>query len=867
MNPSRWKKIDELFDAAMERPADQRSAFLLEACQGDEDLRREVESLLDAHDRSGTFIEESPAPSRATEILEWSQGNREMIGRTLGHYRLTALLGAGGMGQVYAAKDLNLGRQVAIKVLPPHLAAHPEALARFRREAMAVAALSHPNILAIHDFGIETGISYAVMELLRGETLRSRLQSGPVSWREAVDICLAVTDGLASAHSRGIIHRDIKPENIFMTAGGGVKILDFGIARVIDNAVETGVSDDPVQTTRPGTLMGTIGYMSPEQVRGETADAPSDLFSLGCMLVEMLTAERPFARDTAAETMAAILRDDLPAGTLSGRAIPAALEAVIGRCLRKDSRERYQSASLLAADLRSLLSQTSPVAAPTDAPVISSSRRSPRRALWIAAATAVALILAAAGAWRLLNRGAEVTSIAVLPFANSNSDPDLNYLCEGLTEQVIGALSRVPKMRILAKSTVKSAVEKFKGESPDPRSIGRDLNVKAVMVGRISRSGDDLLISAELVSSADGSLLWGDSYRQPNLRIETVQDDILRSLTGKLDLASNPNATGGQKRTSNSESYQLYLKGLYFIQQESREDGERGLKLLDEAIRQDPTNAQAYAGLAQGYFNLSNVYMPPDVAMPKARAAAMRALDLDPTLADAHAILAVVKSHYDFDWPAAEASYRRALQLNPNNAFAHNMFGYYLTAMGHTDEALSEYAVSRELDPLSPSTTIAWPYYFARPDKRRYDRAAEELRKLIRYNPEFPAAHGLLGLVLCETERYDEAIAELREALKIADSPWFLAGLGYVQGRAGKRADALRTLDELKVRDKSDQHVQALSFAYLYAGLNDAANAVAWLEKSYQKHEEELILINVDPKFDRLRDDPRFKTLINKMRF
>ncbi len=872
MNPSRWQKIDQLLDAAMDLPPEERSLFLLEACQGDEELRREVESLLDAHDRSGTFIEQSPV--RAAEHIT---GPREsdperLIGRTLGHYQLRALLGSGGMGEVYVARDLNLGREVAVKVLPPHLASHPEALGRFRREAMAVAKLSHPNIMAIHDFGAEKDVTYAVMELLRGETLRTRISRSPIGWKEAVDICLAIADGLSAAHARGIIHRDIKPENIFLTLDGGVKILDFGIARVVTDEShrrET-LIDDQIQTTRPGTLMGTIGYMSPEQVRGETANAPSDIFSLGCTLAEMLTGEKPFLRSTAPETMAAILRDELPALSLDEKGIPPALDRIIRKCLRKDQTERYQTAETLAAELRAVSDKSELVSTllnrPAGATAPSISSRKPAR---LAAIIAVALLagIAVFAAWRYFTAAPDIASIAVLPFVNEQADPELDYLCDGVTDQVISALSSLENLRILAKSTVRHAVDKQK--SLDLQAVGRELNVDSVLAGNIRRSGDELLISAELVKVSDGSLLWNGSYRMPLSDVASIQADILDSISARLNLKTGEGRQGSidRSRARDSESYQLYLKGLYFIQQESEEDGLKGLKLLEDAIRHDPTNARAYAGLAQGYFNLSNVYMPPEIAMPRARAAALKALDLDGSLADAHAILAVVKSHYDYDWPAAEKAYLRALELNPNNAFAHNMFGYYLTALGRTGEALKQYAVSHELDPLTPSTTVAWPFYFAPPAGRRYDRAIEALRQLIRYNPDFPAAHGLSGLVLAEQGRYDESITSLRRALSIADSPWFLAGLGYVQGRAGKRDDALETLAALKRRDSGGRHVQALSFAYLYAGLNDASNAVAWLEKSYEKHEEELMLVNVDPKFDGLRGDPRFKALIEKMKF
>ncbi len=365
MTPTRWQQIDQLLDAVLELPAAERAAFLTQACKDDDELRREVESLLSASDNAGSFINTSAAHNVAQVMAEPPRpsppSSGALVGRAISHYQIIALLGTGGMGEVYRAKDTRLGRHVAIKVLPQHLSSHPDALARFEREAKAVAALSHPNILSIHDFGTDNGLTYAVMELLEGETLRARLQRAPLPWRETVKVSAAIADGLAAAHARGIIHRDIKPENVFLTSDGLVKVLDFGIARVkplAASAAETLVSLD-VHTTKPGTLMGTIGYMSPEQVRGDSADAPSDIFSLGCVLVEMLTGERPFARHSAAETMAAILRDQPPALDAISQDIPIEMERIVNRCLEKTPEERFQSARDLALDLRSLLTNAS----------------------------------------------------------------------------------------------------------------------------------------------------------------------------------------------------------------------------------------------------------------------------------------------------------------------------------------------------------------------------------------------------------------------------------------------------------------------------------------------------------------------------
>ncbi|MGH9836551.1 MAG: protein kinase domain-containing protein, partial [Blastocatellia bacterium] len=454
MSPERWQQIERLYHDALKLAPEHRLAFLDRACAGDDELRREVESLLASHDEAGTFIDKQPDDVVAGMLAE--EQAHSVIGRTLGHYKLQSLLGAGGMGEVYRARDLRLDRDVAVKILPEQFAQDPEALRRFEREAKAVAALSHPNILAIHDFGAEQGVSYAVTELLEGATLRERLRPAPLDWREAVRIGIAIAEGLAAAHAKGIIHRDLKPENIFLTSDGQVKILDFGIARV--KRVVSADSETITSTaTKPGVVMGTLGYMSPEQVRGEAADAPSDVFSFGSVLYEMVSGQRPFARATTAEMIAAILDAEPPPLAQTGKKIPAEMERVIRHCLAKRPGERYQAARDLVFDLKAMLSGRS----------ITAPARAQRRthAAWIGAAAAVALLVIAAwlfwGSWR----ERPIDSLAVLPLVNASGDAEVEYLSDGITGSLINSLSQLPKLRVMARSTVFT----YKGKEVDPR--------------------------------------------------------------------------------------------------------------------------------------------------------------------------------------------------------------------------------------------------------------------------------------------------------------------------------------------------------------------------------------------------------------
>jgi serine/threonine-protein kinase len=859
MTPERYQQVNRLLDELLELSPEDRAPHLSAACAEDEELRCEVESLLKAYDQAQSFIE-APAAGEAAELLN-EQKAGEMIGRTLGHYRLRSLLGAGGMGEVYRATDMRLEREVAIKILTAHLAQDAEALRRFEREAKAVAALSHPNVCAIHDFGIEQGVTYAVMELLEGETLRQRLGRSTPPWREAAQIGVGVADGLVAAHAKGIIHRDLKPENIFLTSGGQVKVLDFGIARVkrlVSPEAETGTGT-MTETTKPGTMIGTIGYMSPEQVRGEAVEATSDIFSLGCVLYEMVSGERPFGRVNTMETLAAILKEKPPSLTNAGKKIPAQVERVIRHCLEKHPTERYPSARELASDLHALLSREK---SPLLAPALSKPHLRP---LWWVGIATIALLLGIAVWWYLVNRRAPVIdSLAVMPLVNLSGDAEIEYLGDGVTEGLINNLSQIPSLRVIARSTVFS----YKGKEVDPRKIGRELNVRAILTGSVAQRGDTLRIKTELVNADDGSQLWNEQYDRKLTEIVSVQTEIVQQISERLRLrlTEQERRRLTKHHTESAEAHRLYLKGRYYWNNWTGGDIKKGLQYFEQALAEDPAYSLAYVGLADAYYGLAGLYMPSKQAMPKMRGAALKALELDDTLAEAHTSLALVRGFYEWNWAEAEKEFQRAIELSPGYATAHYGYGLYLLIQERPEEALREMRLAEDFDPLSPSiaVTATWPFYYAPPPARRYDQAIARLRNIIDLNPNFPPAHSFLGNVYLKKEMVKEAIAEFDRARRLEDTPWILAYIGLGYAVAGKRAEARQVLAELDQISKG-KHVSPIFIARIYAGLGEKDQAFAWLQKGYEEKEEEIILTKVDPAIDSLRSDPRFTDLLRRL--
>ena len=763
------------------------------------------------------------------------------------------------MGEVYRARDKKLDRDVAIKVLPESVAADAGALARFEREAKAVAALSHPNILSIFDFGTQNGVSYAVMELLEGETLRGKLDAGPIPQRQAVDYALQIAKGLSAAHERGVVHRDLKPENLFVTKDGHLKILDFGLAKRVEQVEAGKETSAPTASghTQPGAVMGTVGYMSPEQVRGLPVDHRSDIFSFGAILYELLSGRRAFKSDTAADTMSAIMKEEPAELAESGRNISPALDGIVRHCLEKDPGNRFQSAK----DIAFALGEASSGSAAAPALRTTQTKSRARAFVWAAGLAAALAVLAVAVLW--LRPARSIDSLVVLPFVNAGGDPNADYLSDGITESLIDSVSQIPGIKVISRTSSFH----YKGKDVSARTVGRELGVRAVLTGRIVQRGDTLSIRAELVDARDDTHLWGEEYDRRLSDILAVQEEIAKDISGKL----RQRLTGEEKKrltkryTESAEAYSLYLKGRYHWSKRTSEDLQKGIEYFQQAISKDPGYALAYTGLAESYAVLS-LYsgLPAGETFPKAKAAALKALEIDDTLAQAHAVLATTYESFDWNFPAAEKEYRRAIALNPQYPTAHHWYSAHLAIMGRSDEAIEEAKQALELDPLSLiiNTWRTVSFYYA----RRYDAALESARKTVELDKNFPPAHLWLGAVLEQRKLFPEAITELQEAVRLfGPRNEAVAALGHAYAVSGQREEALRSIEQLKLWSK--QGLDPSVIALVDAGLGRNDEAIEWLEKAYNARSFWLIQLGlkVDPRWDGLRADPRFQDLLHRI--
>lgn len=795
------------------------------------------------------------------------------IGTVLGRYKVLAPLGAGGMAEVYRAQDIQLGRPVALKLLSDKLAFDDAHLHRFQQEARATSSLNHPNILTIYEIGEIGQTHFIATELVEGETLRRRLKKSRLNLGEALEISIQIAAALTAAHTVGIVHRDIKPENIMVRPDGFIKVLDFGLAKLAEKPVEATSTDPDAPTmlridTEPGAIMGTTRYMSPEQVRGQPLDARTDIWSFAVVLYEMLTGRLPFDGPTIGDVIVSILeRQHVPVERYI-RELPPELPLVLNKALTKEIKDRYQRAQDVLGDLRRLrrryevevefehAAPTFTAAAATKALVTPQSENSERSSSSIS--------------WTSLNSSSRkrrtrkaIDSIAILPLINDSADPNADYLSDGITESIINTLSRLPKLRVMARSTV----FRYKGKEVDPQQVGFDLGIRAVVMGRLRLHQDDLLIQAELIDVADGSQLWGERYKAKFSDILAVQEEIATEISTKLrvKLTSGEKKSLKKRHTEKIEAYNLYLKGRYYLNKRTGSDAMKGLDYFRQAIELDPNYALAHSGLADSYIVLGawNA-LPSKEAFPKARAAALKAIELDKTLGEAHAPLGFVYDSFDWDWQKSEREFKRAIRLKPTYATAYQWYALCLSHQARHDEAISVAKRAQELDPLTPiiSTVVGLVCHYA----RHYERALAEYLQIIEMDPRFVAAHYFCGCTYSQLGEHEKAIAEQELALTIsANATLPLALLGNALAMAGKRYAAEEKLEDLR-RLKDQIFVSPFFEALIHIPLGQTDEAFICLEKAYEEKFHRMSSIKVEPILDPIRSEPRFEDLLRRMK-
>ena len=818
-----------------------------------------------AWDEKASGFIETPALRLAAEVMADAQ-SAAIIGRQFGVYTAVSLLGAGGMGEVYLAEDQRLGRRVALKLLPAPFTTDPERVRRFTQEARAASALNHPNILTIYEIGQAEQTHFIATEFIEGETLRARLLNGKLPLDETLDFAEQIAAALNAAHEAGIIHRDIKPENVMVRRDGYVKVLDFGLAKLIAAPVDTARTavSQVSALTDSGKVLGTAQYMSPEQARGLEVDARTDIFSLGIVLYEMLAGRSPFAAATKSDTLVAVLERE-PAPLIG---ITAELQRIVSQALAKDRAQRYSHISELRAELKQIRQPLSRSGQASGQPSrqddyatnalekVAVSR--PRSRRWLALASALALLVVLGmGLYWWTARTKEIDSLAVMPFVNETGDPNTEYLSDGITESLINSLSQLPRLKVKSRGSV----FRYKGQSADPQAVGRELGVRAVLTGRVVQRGDNLAISVELVDVADSNQLWGERYDRSLTDILQTQQDIAAQITDKLRLK----LTGAEQKllakrpTADPEAYRFYLKGRWHANRLTRADLEKGMQYFQQAVARDPQYALAHQGLAYYYLQSLDLILSPRAAMPKLREMSAQALSLDDTLAEAHFTMAMFHWQYEWNQPAAEKEYQRALEINPNYADALGAYGFFLMMMKRTEEGVAKGKQYLELIALTgePDFYYAPGLFFA----RRYDEAIATANAALAQDPNFWLMHVTVGRVYEHTGRLNEAIAAYEKARDIDSSiPEILGDLGRAYARAGRRAEAEKILRELAERAQRS-YVAPYNVATIYLGLNDKDRAFTWLEKAYQDRSWYLTWLKAAPIFDTLRADPRFADL------
>ena len=861
MKAERWKQVTDLFQSAVERAPERRAAFLDEACHGDEGLRREVGSLLTSYERAENFIE-VPAFEVAPELVTNDRAGA-LVGKLIGHYRIESLIGVGGMGEVFLARDEQLGRKAALKLLPEHLTADEAQLSRFKAEARTASALNHPNILTVYEIGSEGNVRFIATEFIEGVTLRPLLADEKMNLRTALEIAVQVASALTAAHEAGVVHRDIKPENIMLRPDGYVKVLDFGIAKLTEEgparehhelATTSGLQ------TRPGLVLGTGRYMSPEQARGQKVDARSDIWSLGVVLYEMVVGIPPFLGETPSDCIASILTKELPplSGVLPD--VPLKLEEILQKALRKDRDERYQTAGELLGDLHTLKGELE-LAGPARAGVIVRQIKRHKRGVLLMLAAAILAAGAFAYAFFFVaSPPPNEKSIAVLPFENLSEEKSSAYFADGIQDEILTRLSKIADLKVISRTST----QRYKHTSQSPSQIAHQLGVANLLEGSVQKTNDQVRVNVQLITAANDTHLWAETYDRELTDIFVVESDIATTIAKTLQarLTGAEEAAIAKRPTANREVYELCLKGRFFWNKRTAADLRKAIEYFNQALDKDPSYAPAYAGLTDAYLILSQYgAASPADSFPQAIAAAKKAIELDDTLAEAHTSLACSLAYYDFDFEQSVKEFERAIQLNPNYATAHHWLSNgVLSALGRFERAITEGKRAVELDPLSLviNADLGQDFFYA----RRYDEAIAHLRKTIEMDPRFYFAHWVLGTALQLKGQLSDAIAEYSKAVELNDDPSVLALLGQAYARAGQRDEAQKILVRLSGEAKS-RYVQAYSFVLMYLALGDKERAIDEMERGYRERDANVAQIKTDPMLDDLRGNQRFEALVN----
>jgi serine/threonine protein kinase/Flp pilus assembly protein TadD len=846
-----WQHLQSLFHAALSLKVEDRAAYLAHACLDDEELRTEVEALIEASERREDFLEQ-PALSAGLRVLA-ADPTEELTGQLIGSFKIIRLLGKGGMGNVYLAEETQLGRKVALKFLSGKWADNQWAKRQFAKEAQAVARLDHQNICPVHRFEEANGYSFIVMHYVEGERLDQLIQSRKVELREALSFAIKIASALAHAHAHGIIHRDVKPSNVMVSVDGQLKVLDFGLAKIVQQQQDGLSAEAPSNNSLLlGFIPGTVPYMSPEQLRGQRLDYRTDIFSFGVVLYELINGSNPFARDDnnteTTSTSSATQPQSLKPG---GPRVSRELNRVVQKCLENERSARYQSVSELLTDLEGLQKLVD----------------GDRRSRWYPNVRAVAaitllllLVTVATFAYGYLARS---RTVVVLPIANATGNVKLDYLCDGLTESFINKLSRLGKLSVKPFSTVAG----YKGQQVEPQRIGRDLKTDAVIFGKIIGTEDALSLQVVMIDTGDGSRLWGNIYKIGLADFFHVEDDVTRQLTSKLELwpRTDEAKITVMPRARTPEAYDQYMLGRYYWRLRDKRTITKAIEHFTEAIKLDPLYAPAYAGLADCFVLLNTVHygnMGTKEAMAKAEAAAREALLLDDTLAEAHTALGDVYWRRYWKWAEAEKEFKRAIELDANFAPAHYGYSNLLAITGRLPAAISQSEIANSLDPFSPPTNMNYcrTFYFA----RDYEHAGACFEKLVKEQPDYGNGRYVQGLIYLQKGMYQEA-TRIFEELYAADKTSAGAALGYTYGVTNRKADALRVLSELKALKSDESYISSQEFAIIYMGLGEKDNAFIWLKKAADEHFAPLAYSMVDPLFDSVRSDGRFAELTRSL--